>query len=208
MTQALIRAALDTALNSVSGIIAASTVSTSSVSATTTITTSAPHMLTTGVQVTISGHTGSTPAVDGTYLTTVIGASTFTIPKAVTIAGSGGTVTANLTAWQNAKFDPVPNVPYQRAYLLFAEPDNRETGRNYTELGFLQVTLQYPQLAGTYASEARAQLIRAAFKRGTSFASGGVTTIITATPFVGDGAVDGDRWATIIKIRFKAEVTA
>jgi len=56
--------------------------------------TATSHGLTSGDVVTISGHVGSTPAVDGSYTATVTGANTFTVPVNVTVAGTGGTVTA------------------------------------------------------------------------------------------------------------------
>ena len=67
------------------------TISTSSVAAATTITTSTPHLYTIGQNfiVTISGHTGSTPSINGEYLATSTGASTFTIPVTVTVGGTG-----------------------------------------------------------------------------------------------------------------------
>lgn len=71
----------------------AATVATSSVAAASVLTTSAPHLLVTGDQVVIAGHTGSTPAVNGTYIVTVLSPTTFSIPLAVTVAGTGGTAT-------------------------------------------------------------------------------------------------------------------
>jgi hypothetical protein len=64
-----------------------------SISATnpTTVTVAA-HGLATGDQVTITG-SNSTPSIDGAWTVTVTGANTFTIPVAVTVAGTTGTVT-------------------------------------------------------------------------------------------------------------------
>lgn len=72
-----------------------STIATSSVANPTVITTTAPHGLVTGDTVVIAGHTGSTPAVDGTRVVTVTGATTFTVPVNVSSGGTGGTVTLN-----------------------------------------------------------------------------------------------------------------
>ena len=55
----------------------------------TTITTAAPHGLTTGNIITILG-TNSTPSADGSWTVTVTGANTFTIPLHVTVAGNTG----------------------------------------------------------------------------------------------------------------------
>jgi hypothetical protein len=84
----------------------------------TTITTSAPHGLVTGQQVTIATHTGSTPSINGTWRVKVTGPSTYTIPIAVTVGGTGGTsiaaevfdtiaeiVTATPPGWSRAKLE-------------------------------------------------------------------------------------------------------
>lgn len=63
----------------------------------TLITTGAPHLLATGDVVTIAGHTGSTPAIDGQHVVTVVSGTTFTIPVNVTVAGTGGTVTTSVS---------------------------------------------------------------------------------------------------------------
>lgn len=70
----------------------------SSVASPTVITTSVPHGLASGDTVQIAGHTGSTPAVDGSRVVTVLSPTTFTVPVAVTVAGTGGTVTRTLAA--------------------------------------------------------------------------------------------------------------
>lgn len=59
----------------------------------TTITTTAPHGLAIGstALVLIAGHAGSTPSLNNEYTATVTGTSTFTVPVAVTVAGTGGT---------------------------------------------------------------------------------------------------------------------
>lgn len=72
---------------------AAVAIATSSVADPSVITTSAAHGLVTGDLVTIAGHSGSTPAINGRYIVTVLNATTFTIPVAVTVGGTGGTVT-------------------------------------------------------------------------------------------------------------------
>lgn len=65
---------------------------TSSSVANPTVITSAAHSLTTGEVVTIAGHTGSTPSLNGTFPVTVLSTTTFTIPVAVTVGGTGGTL--------------------------------------------------------------------------------------------------------------------
>jgi predicted CXXCH cytochrome family protein len=56
------------------------------------ITTTAAHNFVTGDTVTISGHSGSTPDINGSRVVTVTSATTFTIPVDVTVGGTGGTV--------------------------------------------------------------------------------------------------------------------
>lgn len=65
----------------------------SSVANPTVITTRVPHGLgSSGTRiVTVSGHSGSTPSINGLRLATLTGPSTFTIPVNVTVAGTGGT---------------------------------------------------------------------------------------------------------------------
>ena len=68
-------------------------ITSSSVANPTLITAAAVHGLTTGDSILIAGHTGSTPALDGTHVVTVVSTTTFTIPVNVTVGGSGGTMT-------------------------------------------------------------------------------------------------------------------
>jgi len=55
------------------------------------VVTVAAHTFVTGDTVTIAGHAGSTPAVSGDYVVTVIGGTSFSIPLNVTGGGTGGT---------------------------------------------------------------------------------------------------------------------
>lgn len=117
-------------------------------------------------------------------------------------------VTAPLaTAWENASFAPVNGVPYQRVNLLFAQPDNSEYGRNYVELGYLQVMLMYPLLEGTAESDARVELLKEKFKRGSAFVANGYTVIVDRTPEVSGGVKDGDRWSVIVKVRWHTNIS-
>jgi hypothetical protein len=70
----------------------AMTIVTSSAENPTKITTIGPHRMTGTVFVRIAGHTGSVPSLEGTHTATVIDATTFSIPVAVTAPGAGGTV--------------------------------------------------------------------------------------------------------------------
>jgi hypothetical protein len=106
-------------------------------------------------------------------------------------------------AWQNVPFTPVTGTPYQRATLLLAEPDNREFGASFQEQGFLQVDLCYPQSVGSNAVEARAELLRTTFKRGTTIGS----LMITATPEIKPAYNDGDRYVVPVRIRFNTYIS-
>lgn len=66
----------------------------SSVANPTVITTLTPHGLSTGASVTISGHSGSTPSINGTQTVTTLSNTTFSIPVNVTVGGTGGKVIA------------------------------------------------------------------------------------------------------------------
>ena len=110
------------------------------------------------------------------------------------------------TAYENAPFTPVAGTAYQRVTVLFAEPDNSETASNYVERGFMQVSLCYPLGTGSAAVAARAELLRATFRRGLSFTSGSVSVWIIGTPEITPGFVDGDRYIVPVRIRFYASV--
>lgn len=68
-------------------------IASSSVANPTVITTTVPHGLASGDTVTIADHVGSTPAVSGALVATVLTSTTFTVPVVVTVGGTGGTVT-------------------------------------------------------------------------------------------------------------------
>lgn len=69
------------------------TIVSASAAAASVITTSTPHYYVTGDTVLLAGVTGSTPAVDGSRVVTVLTPTTFSIPLTVTVAGTGGTAT-------------------------------------------------------------------------------------------------------------------
>lgn len=68
----------------------------SSIANPTVLETSTPHHLVSGDTAAIAGHTGSTPAVDGSRVVTVIDATHVAVPVAVTVAGAGGTITREI----------------------------------------------------------------------------------------------------------------
>lgn len=89
------------------------TVSTSSVASPTVITTVSPHTFLAAETVFVSGHIGSVPSLNGLWTVSTPTASSFTIPVAVTTAGTGGTVSLTWTA------ATVP-APVQASILLMA----------------------------------------------------------------------------------------
>jgi hypothetical protein len=208
-----IRAALEVALNAMTGIIPSVAITSSASGTPAVFTTTAPHLLVSNVSVTISGHSGSTPALNGSYLVVVTGASTFTLlntvtkaPIASTAGGTGGVVAANLIAWEGLAFATVPLVPYQRVNLLPAVPENPMFGGGYREVGFFQLTLYYPIGRGTADAMTRAELVRSTFPRGSSFSSGGVTVHVSKTPQVYPPSIVDECITVVIRVRYWADL--
>lgn len=69
---------------------------TSSIAAATVIETATPHAFVSGDTATIAGHVGSTPALDGARVVTVIDATHVSVPVTVTVSGAGGTITRTI----------------------------------------------------------------------------------------------------------------
>jgi hypothetical protein len=72
------------------GVTAA--ITSSSVASPTVITTASPHPFVNTNTVVITGHLSSVPSLNGSHVVSNATADTFTIPVAVTTAGTGGTV--------------------------------------------------------------------------------------------------------------------
>lgn len=109
------------------------------------------------------------------------------------------------TAFENAPYTPVTGTAFQIATLLVAEPDNQTVGdAHYQEQGIFQITLMYPLQVGTATVMARAELIRTTFKRGNTFTSGGVRVVVTKTPEVSAGRIDGYYFSVPVRIRWQA----
>lgn len=108
------------------------------------------------------------------------------------------------TQWENTVYVPVDGTPYQRVYLLAAQPDNPEMGGHVTERGFLQISLCYPLDAGPNAAMTRAELIRSTFKRGDAFTASGITTQIERTPEIAPAMIEEDRYVLPVRVRFFA----
>ena len=111
------------------------------------------------------------------------------------------------TAFENVAFTPASGVPYQRVNLLPNTPDDAQIGsRVYFERGIFQVTLCFPLGDGPGKCEARAQLVKDAFKRGTSAVEGVITVIVMNAPSVSSAMIDGDRYCIPVSMRYQAQV--
>jgi hypothetical protein len=211
-----IRAALENALAAIPSIIPAVTISTSASGTSAVFTTSTAHNLVSGLDVTIAGHSGSTPSLNGRYFVTVLSATTFSLTNKVTkaaiastVGGTGGTVSANLTAWEAVGFAPVAGVAFQKVNLVMGKPENPSYGDAHSrEIGFLQVALFYPIQYGTSAAMARAELIRSYFQRGASFSHGGITVHIPGKAEIMSGLVQDENYIVVIRIPYWSDIFA
>lgn len=113
------------------------------------------------------------------------------------------------TAFENAPFTPMSGVLYQRSNLLPNKPNDSQIGSAiYFERGIFQVTICAPLGTGPAACEARAQVIKDAFKRGTTMVESGVSVIATNAPSVSSAMVDGDRFCIPVSIYWQAQIAA
>jgi hypothetical protein len=110
------------------------------------------------------------------------------------------------TAWENVEYKPIDGVPYQRVYIIYADPNNQEFGSNYQELGMLSINLYYPNKTGANALEQRIELIRQKFARGATFSSGGIDVIINRTPAVGPSFSEDGRYLRNVSARFYVNI--
>ena len=177
-------------------------------------TTTGPHGLVTGTPVTLPGYTGGTPSLPNTYTVLVLSPTSFNLQNtatkallAVTIPGNGGSVLANLTAYQNAAYPVVQGIPYQLVFMTMFKPDEpTQGGGYYQEHGVFQVTLVYPVGVGVGAIMARAELIRSYFKKGSTFIYSGIKVIISDTPEFGYTQGASDSLSLPVKIWYRADI--
>ena len=212
MSQKKIRAALETALAALGETVPAFDILTCTAGSPARFTSDGPHLLKTGVNVSIAGHVGG--VADGKYTFVEINATTFSLRTRVAEAaiasvagGVGGVCTAKLTAWDNLSFAPVPGVPYQKVNVMFAHPDNPTMGSShYREVGFMQVALYYKIHEGTSDISTRAELIRSAFPRGASFEKDGVVVHVDKTPEIMRGMPVDESYVVPVRIPFYADI--
>lgn len=129
----------------------------------TTITTLSPHGLLTGDSTTISG-SNSTPSVNGTYIVTVTGTNTFTIPVDVTIAGNTGLLSGSLILSQTGQLIINYNSSFPTNQKWAISNDfvgNAQTTFTITDVGQLQfstVLMSGPNYTGSVVYQAKAIL--------------------------------------------------
>jgi hypothetical protein len=111
------------------------------------------------------------------------------------------------TAYENVNFKPVTGVPYQRAILFPAQPENPTLGdAYYREVGFFQVSLYYPVNAGSVDCETRAEAVISHFKRATSMIEGGQAIQVTQTPTRTSATVQDGWYVVYVSIFYRSEI--
>lgn len=96
--------------------------------------------------------------------------------------------------------------PYMTSFLLPNDPDNSASGAIYCDRGLFKVHVKYPIGDLTKNATAKAEAIRAAFKRATTFTQGGVNVLITHTPTISGGFEDAGYWLVPVTISWQAWV--
>lgn len=206
MSQVKIKSALHTAINNLPGLIADSFVDTFDGSV---VTTRDPHGLRSGMSVKVEDS-----SFDGVYSVRVLSATTFTLANTINggsvvkeLPGAGGRVIAQLTAWPNVSFSPVPGVPFQKINVVFAKPDEPTAGSDfYREIGFLQATLYYPLLQGDGPAMSRAELIRKAFPKGSSVTKDDIVVQFDSVAQIFEGVPSDENYIVIVRVPFYANI--
>lgn len=112
-------------------------------------------------------------------------------------------------AWENNSYTPTVGVPWIRAVLMPATPENPTYGSDYHRLhGIFYIEFNYQKNTGSQAAVTRAELTKAVFKRSASFTNNGLTVVIERTPEIGQGSVIGDWFIIPWRARWYSEVFA
>lgn len=111
-------------------------------------------------------------------------------------------------AFENVNYTPPANGDaYASVWLLPGEPENPTFGDDFRrEIGYIQVTLNYPINGGAGRAYNTAEGIRDAFPRGSSFTACDVTVHIARTPAIGPGSIADDRYLLPVRIRYFANI--
>jgi hypothetical protein len=112
------------------------------------------------------------------------------------------------TAFENMPFTPTQRTPWQRVTMMPAATGNPTMGDSFKrEQGVFQVSLFYPTNEGAHNAEARAELVKTAFNRGSTFVSANVSVKILEHPYA-SYAIPGDGWFHVpVTIPYVADVT-
>ena len=111
------------------------------------------------------------------------------------------------TQYENVAFTPVAGTPYQKAFLLPAQPENPTMGdAYYREVGVFQVTLCYPINSNAVAVQTRAEAIATHYKRATSMTESGQTVLVLRTPTISPAFITDDRYNVAVSIFYQSEI--
>lgn len=107
------------------------------------------------------------------------------------------------TAWEGVKNEPA--LPYQAVFLNVSTTQTSTISSKplATDMGFLQITLFYPNNEGTFAIEERASQLRTHFY-GQVFIEGTVQIVIDQPPLVAGVFLNEDKLALPITIYYTA----
>ncbi len=104
---------------------AGASITSSSIANPTNILCAAPHGFRNGASVVITGHTSSTPDINGTHIVIVVDSTNFTIPVNVTVGGTSGSVVSGQTVSAMPATEAVDDATYfghdERFYELNIE---------------------------------------------------------------------------------------
>ena len=110
---------------------------------------------------------------------------------------------ASNTAFENVKFTPKLNQPYQLSRLVPLPVENPTLGDDYhREVGFYQIVLSYPKGEGVGAIATQADKIKDYFKRGTTLVEGSDKVIVDRTPETSPVYINDTRAEITIRIRY------
>lgn len=101
------------------------------------------------------------------------------------------------TAWENLPYSPTVGTAWQRVRLLLNDPVDRALTNDVIEhRGFLEVTLFYPQNAGSSAAATKAQAVADRFAPVQTLTSSTTSVLIAQTARIGS-AIALDDWFVV-----------